>query len=243
MQLNIFHNEEELIVALANYVVESAKQSIARNKKFSIVLSGGNSPKKLYALLASDLFREKIQWEHVYFFFGDERYVPSTDPESNYGMAKTVLFDPLHIQPSHIFPVDTKLNPQAAAQQYAEQISNYFAAEDWRFELVLLGLGDNAHTASLFPSTPVLLETVASVSSVFLEDKSVYRITMNAPLLNQAHRIAFLVYGESKAIAVQHVLEDAYNADLFPAQLIAPQSGELVWFLDTEAASKLQKKS
>lgn len=243
MQINIFQNEDELIFALANYVVGSAKQSIAKNKKFSIVLSGGNSPKKLYGLLASDQFREKIQWEYVYFFFGDERYVPSTAPESNYGMVKTVFFDPLHIQQSHIFPVDTKLNTHAAAQQYAELISNYFAGEDWRFDLVLLGLGDNAHTASLFPSTPVLLDTIPFVSSVFLADKSVFRITMNAPLLNQAHHIVFLVYGESKAMAVQHVMEDAYNADHFPAQLIAPQYGELTWFLDTEAASKLRKNS
>ena len=226
---------------MANYVVESAQQSIAKNKKFSIVLSGGNSPKKLYGLLASDQFRDKIEWEYVYFFFGDERYVPSNDPESNYGMVKKVFFDPLHIQQSHIFPVDTKLNTHAAAQQYAELVSNYFAGQDWRFDLVLLGLGDNAHTASLFPSTQVLLDTIPFVSSVFLEDKSVFRITMNAPLLNQAHRIVFLVYGESKAMAVQHVLEDVYNADHFPAQLIAPQNGELQWFLDTDAASKLRK--
>ena len=243
MQVNIFPNEEALIFALANYIVESASQSIAKNKKFSLVLSGGNSPKKLYGLLASDPFRNKIQWEYVYFFFGDERYVPSTDPESNYGMVKTVFFDPLHIHPSHIFPVDTNLNTQAAAQQYAEQIGNYFAGENWRFDLVLLGLGDNAHTASLFPSTQVLLDTIPSVSSVFLKDKSVFRITMNVPLLNQAHYIVFLVYGESKAEAVHHVLEDAYNADYFPAQLIAPQHGELTWFLDAEAASKLRKSN
>lgn len=226
---------------MANYVVESAQQSIAKNQKFSIVLSGGNSPKKLYGLLASDQFRNKIEWEYVYFFFGDERYVPSTDPESNYGMVKAVLFDPLRIDESHIFPVNTTLNTHEAAQQYAERIIGFFGSKEWKFDLVLLGLGDNAHTASLFPSTQVLLDTIPFVSSVFLEDKSVFRITMNAPLLNQAHRIVFLVYGESKAMAVQHVLEDVYNTDHFPAQLIAPQDGELQWFLDTEAASKLRQ--
>jgi 6-phosphogluconolactonase len=241
MELNIFNTADEVLAALAMHFVGVANQAIAKDGKFSVALSGGSSPKKLYELLASS-FKDKLDWSKVYFFFGDERNVPQTHPDSNYLMARKALFDPLNIERSHIFPVDTSLDPSDAAKKYEEEIVEFFDENELSFDLVLRGLGDNSHTASLFPYTPVLHDRVPGVKEVFLEDQQVYRITLNAPLINEAAHIAFLVYGEGKAIAVHHVLEDDEDIENYPAQLIEPIVGEIEWFLDEAAASMLQNK-
>jgi 6-phosphogluconolactonase len=241
MELNIFDTEDEVLAALAVHFVKIADASIIAHGKFSVALSGGNSPKRLYELLASS-YRDKVEWEKVYFFFGDERNVPQTDKDSNYLMAKKALFDPLNINTSNIFPVDTSLTPKDAAQKYQEEIETFFDEGELSFDLILLGLGDNSHTASLFPFTPVLHDRTPGVKEVFLQDQQIYRITLNAPLINEAQHIAFLVYGEGKAIAVHHVLEDDEDIEEFPAQLIEPIVGEIEWFLDTAAAGLLRNK-
>ena len=242
MKLNVFNTADEVLLNLANYFVSLAEQSIAANDKFTVALSGGSSPKKLYELLASDAFKAKVDWEKVYFFFGDERNVPQDNKDSNYLMAKNTLFKPLNISPSNIFPVDTSLSPKEAAAKYEEDIETFFDDGDLSFDLILLGLGDNSHTASLFPFTPVLHDRVPGVKDVFLQDQQVFRITLNAPLINEAQHIAFLVYGEGKAIAVHHVLEDDEDIEEYPAQLIEPIVGEIQWFLDTAAAGMLRNK-
>jgi len=241
MELNIFNNENEVLAALAEHFVKIANGSIAARGKFSVALSGGNSPKKLYELLASS-HHDKIDWDKVYFFFGDERYVPQTDKDSNYLMVKRALFDPLYISPSNIFPVDTTLSPKGAAEKYQEEIEAFFDDEELSFDLILLGLGDNSHTASLFPFTPVLHDRTPGVKEVFLPDQQVYRITLNAPLINEARHIAFLVYGEAKAVAVHHVFEDDEDIEEHPAQLIEPIVGEIQWFLDKAAAAMLKHR-
>jgi 6-phosphogluconolactonase len=242
MELNIFNNEEEVLDALAKHFVKVAGESIAAKGKFSVALSGGNSPKKLYELLASTTYADSVDWEKVYFFFGDERNVPQTDKDSNYLMAKKALFEPLLIDPANIFPVDTSLDPADAAKKYEQEIVEFFDEEELSFDLILLGLGDNSHTASLFPHTPVLHDRIPGVKEVFIPDQQVYRITLNAPLINEAAHIAFLVYGEGKAIAVHHVLEDDENIEEYPAQLIEPIVGEIEWFMDEAAASLLSNQ-
>lgn len=239
MGVNIYPSEEKLFTALANYFVLIVETSLTDNNRFSFVLSGGNSPRKLYELLASPAFATRVPWERVDFFFGDERYVPLTDRESNYKMVNQSLFEPLQIKPSQIYGIDTGKNPAESAEGYAETISQYFSSYTSHFDFVLLGLGDNAHTASLFPSTPVLKDSVPSVASVFLADQHAFRITMNAPMLNLASHIVFLVYGASKADAVCQVLKAPRDPDHFPAQLISPRNGNLQWFMDTAAASKI----
>jgi 6-phosphogluconolactonase len=242
MKLNIFKTPDETLSSLAAYFVKIANEWITKEGKFSVALSGGSSPKKLYELLASASFKDKVNWDKVYFFFGDERNVPKTDKDSNYLMAKTALFDPLNIKPSNIFAVDTSLGPKEASKDYTDVIVKFFAGKPLQFDLVLLGLGDNSHTASLFPYTPVLYDETVSVQDVFLDDQQVYRITFTAPLINTAHHIAFLVYGEGKAIAVHHVLDDNRDIENYPAQLIYPLNGEVQWFLDDAAAANLQHK-
>ncbi len=241
MKINIYKTVEELLIAMADHFVTIAQNTIATKGKFNVALSGGNSPKKLYELLASAGYKKQVDWDKIYFFFGDERYVPATDPENNSYMVKKILFDPLNISTSKIFTINTSVSPLEAAKDYTKTIATYFNEKEIRFDLVLLGLGDNAHIASLFPYTPVLAETSATVQAVFLKEQNAYRITMTAPLINQAHHIAFFVYGSAKAEAVQHVLKDELNPEKYPAQLIKPSKGELQWYLDESAAAGLKE--
>ena len=240
MDIQIFETEPELLTALASFFVEIAKKAIAERGECNVSLSGGRSPKKLYELLASPEYNQQIDWQKIYFFFGDERYVPADDPESNALMVQKALFDPMQIAPTQIFQVNTSFSPEKAAQDYTHTIAAHFKDQPIRFDLVLLGLGPDAHTASLFPFSSVLAEDSISIKSVFLEKQQVWRITMTAPLINQARQIAFLVYGEDKAEAVRHVLKGAQDIDQYPAQRIQP-SGEVHWFLDETAAGLMKR--
>jgi len=241
MAIYIYNTVPSLMKAMADFVVTTAQKAIGLSGEFNIVLSGGNSPKKLYEMLASPEFNQQIDWSKVNFFFGDERYVPAHDPQSNGNMVRVALFDPLHIEESTIFFVDTSLSPDEAAGDYSTRITSHFKGKDSIFDLILLGLGDNSHTASLFPHTAVLHDQSASVKSVFVKEQNVYRITMTAPLINQARHIAFMVYGQSKAEAVHHVLEDAFDPEQYPAQLIKSENDEVQWYLDEAAASLLKR--
>ncbi len=238
--LKTYKNTDDVLTGLADFFVESAKSAIASYGKFSVSLSGGSSPKKLYELLASADYKDLVDWSKVYFFFGDERNVPDTHPDSNALMAEKALFKPLHIANEQIFKVNTALTPAEAAKSYTDDINLFFKNDTVRFDLILLGLGDNSHTASLFPHTSILHDTTASVKEVFLEDQQVYRISFTANLINNAHQIAFLVYGQGKAEAVHHVLEDTTNIDEYPAQLIV-KDNKAYWFLDEAAASALEE--
>jgi len=242
MTLHISETVEELLTQLAEYFIVAANESIDKDGRFSVALSGGASPEILYGLLACPTFCKRVDWSKVYFFLGDERYVPVTDPASNFKMIKTVLFEPLGIDASQVFPVDTSLSPAAAAVDYLQKIQQHFDGCQPCFDLVLLGLGDNSHTASLFPLKDILLESEASVKAVFLPDQLLYRISFTAPLINMAHRVAFLVYGAAKAYAVKNVLEGVKDILHYPAQMIHPADGALDWFLDTAAAAKIMKK-
>jgi 6-phosphogluconolactonase len=241
VKLNIAATEAEVLKNLADYFIKVGNEAIIARDRFSVSLSGGSSPKKLYELLASAAYKDQLNWNKVDFFFGDERNVPQTDKDSNYLMAKTALFDPLNINPENIFAVNTSSGPEGASKEYSVTIFNYFKGEDQVFDLILLGLGDNSHTASLFPHTPILEDRTVSVKEVYLQDQQVFRISMTAPMINLARHIAFLVYGAGKAIAVHHVLEDGLNIGEYPAQLIK-KDGDVQWFLDTAAAAGLKSK-
>lgn len=242
MKLNIFKTPDEVISQMAEFFAIIAKESIEKHDRFSVALSGGSSPKKLHELLASE-YRDKVEWEKVWFFFGDERDVPLSDSQSNYLMAKQTLFDPLEINPAHIFPVQTNLGAEDAARDYTGNLIDFFDGHNASFDLIILGLGDNSHTASLFPHTSVLTDESASVQALYIDEVKMNRITFTAPLINNACHIAFLVYGEGKAKAVKHILEDEKDIQLYPAQLIIQaDNGDLQWFMDEAAAGELEKK-
>ena len=241
MNLNIFDSPDEVINALAKRICHISELAIKKRGQFNFVLSGGSSPRKLFKLLASKTYHNKISWNKTYFFFGDERFVPENDPERNSRMAREYLFDPLMIAKSHIFKVDTTGTPEEAAKKYNETIEAHFQGRPIEFDFNLLGLGDNSHTASLFPNTLVLETTDAAVKSVFVEEVDMYRITMTAPLINQSRHIAFLVFGAGKAEAVFHVLQDQSGSEKqYPARLITKDEEKVEWFLDKAAASRLK---
>lgn len=237
--LHVYKDPDELLTALAEFIIEKANLAIQASGKFTFALSGGSSPKRLYELLASDGYRHRIDWTKVYFFFGDERYVPADHSSSNFLMAKNALFVPLKISPNNIFGVDTTLSPNEAAGDYEQRIRKHFQGKECVFDLILLGLGDNSHTASLFPHTSVLHEKKALVKEIYVQEVGMYRITFTAPLINAAHTVAFLVYGASKAEAVGNILHGPSDIEVYPAQLIKPSRGEVHWFLDGPAATEV----
>ena len=240
MSVLIYNNSEELFDDLSEYILNIATQSIVEKGIFNFVLTGGNSPKKLYEILATT-YKDKIDWSKVYFFFGDERNVTPNHESYNGLMAKRSILGPLSIAEDHIFYVNTNLEPEQAATNYNDAIKTHFKDADVSFDLILLGMGDDAHTASLFAKTSILEVQEAGVSSVYVEKLSTYRISFTAGLINKAKNVAFLVFGESKAEAVQHVLNgEEKNTTLYPSQLIAPNNGTLTWFLDDQAASLIE---
>lgn len=239
MSLKVFKESNEAIAALAEVFVADAKKAIAKNDRFSVALSGGSSPKKLYELLASK-YKNELDWKKVYFFFGDERYVAHTHPDSNYLMAKTAMLDSLQIADNQVYKVDTALDPASAALEYQRCICAFFNDKPV-FDLVLLGLGDDAHTASIFPGTDLVWIEEELVKEVYLKDKEVYRISFSATLINDAAHIAFLTFGANKADAIKAVLEGERDVAQYPAQLIKPSNGELDWFVDEAAVGKLSR--
>ncbi len=239
MNLLIYHNEPELFKDLADYIINIAKESIREKDSFNFVLTGGNSPKKLYQLLATS-YKDQLDWSKVFFFFGDERNVPQNHESYNGLMAKNSILDPLQIAADHIFYVNTALEPERAAIEYTKAIVSHFNDADLSFDLILLGMGDDAHTASLFPGTRILDNHQVEVDSVFVDKLDTYRISFTAPLINKAKNIAFLVFGDAKAEAIKHVVDDQEkNPALYPSQLIWPVDGNITWFIDNQAASLL----
>jgi len=239
MSLNVFKESNQAIEALAELFIKDAKLAIAKSDRFSVALSGGSSPKKLYQLLASK-YRNDIDWKKIYFFFGDERYVAHNHPDSNYLMAKNAMLDTLEISENQVFKVDTALDPASAALAYQRWICGFFDDQPV-FDLILLGLGDDAHTASIFSGTELVWIDEELVKEVYLKDKEVYRISFTAPLINNARHIAFLTFGANKADAIKAVLEGEHDVAKYPAQLVKPVNGRLDWFVDEAAVSKLQR--
>jgi 6-phosphogluconolactonase len=238
MEILVYKTTEELNHDLADYIVEIAKTAIAKNDRFNFVLTGGNSPKVLYTLLATE-YKDKIDWNKVFFFFGDERNVPANDDNYNGLMAKKSFFDILETPENQIFYVNTALSPEEAAGDYKQRLDQHFNNKEIVFDLILLGMGDDAHTASIFPNTTLVGNTEATVASVFVEKLNTDRISLTAPLINKAENVAFLVFGDNKAEALQHVIKDEQkDVNNYPSQLINPVDGKLTWFID-EAAARL----
>jgi 6-phosphogluconolactonase len=225
----------------AERFVMLARQAIAEHRRFSVALSGGSTPQELYALLAQPEFAGQVNWERVHVFWGDERDVPSEDLESNYRMAFETL-GRLPIPASQVHRIPTELGSEQAATAYEHALRDFFKVEGDHFpsfDLVLLGMGANGHTASLFPHSPALNETTHWVVSQYVDEVKMNRITLTAPILNAADNILFLVSGQDKAETVHAVLRGEYRPNSLPAQLIQPTHGQVVWLLDWAAASRL----
>ena len=240
--IRIFKDLEILSRHAANIFVEQAAFSIAERDRFLVALNGGNTPTRLFQLLATD-YRDKVDWNQIHVFWGDERCVPPDDLGSSYGRARDLLLSHVSIPPGNIHGVNTSLSPAEAASDYAlflRQFSNspLFVP---RFDLIYLGMGEDGHTASLFPNSTVhATETVISVTAHY-QDRPANRVTLTQLVFNQAHMIVFMATGEKKAVTLAEVLSDRYNPAQYPAQRIDPKDGELIWLVDEAATSKLPR--
>lgn len=238
--VKVFSSNTELVKATADTILSLAIEAVTQRGLFTISLSGGHTPEHLYTALSKSPYAEQMPWQQVFIFWGDERYVSANDEQNNANMARRTLLNYIDIPAANIFPVQTDLNPVEAARKYEESIRNLFGREDPKFDLILLGIGENGHTASLFPHTEVLHERTRLVKEVFVEELEMYRITMTVPLINSSRNIIFLVEGEGKAEAVNTILNGKYEPDTYPAQLIKPLNGKLFWYLDNKAAKLLR---
>lgn len=240
--IRIVEHDEKLASEVAAFFIGSVKE--VKDRPFRVALSGGTTPKKLYSRLASVDCANRVEWPRVQFYFGDERCVPPGHAESNFKLANDALFQPLGIKATQIFRIEGEAGqPDLAARRYEETIRQQFATPSpaWpRFDLILLGLGDDGHTASLFPGSPALNEKIRAVVPSESPRGVTHRITFAAPLINAARRIVFMVTGLQKAPAIRAILKgDSVNAHQYPAKLIRPREGGLMWYLDRAAASSL----
>jgi 6-phosphogluconolactonase len=233
---------QELFAAAAEEVVRAANEAVAERGRFTIALSGGSTPKNLYNLLATNA-RTALPWDRMFFFFGDERHVPPTDPDSNYRMANETMLSKVPAPAGNVFRVKTE-NPDAAAaaEDYEQTLRKFFslqAGQFPRFDLILLGMGPDGHTASLFPGTAALQEKSRIVVANWVDKMKAFRITLTLPALNAAREVAFVVGGTDKAPALHAVLESDAPGEQYPAKLVRPTDGKLIWLIDRAAASQL----
>jgi 6-phosphogluconolactonase len=237
---------QDLFQAAADEVLHAATDAVAQRGSFTIALSGGSTPKNLYTLIAANS-SPSLPWEKVFFFWGDERHVPPEDPDSNYRMAQETILSKIPIPPANIFRIPGE-NPDAsaAAEAYEQTLRKFFAVapgEFPRFDLILLGMGPDGHTASLFPETAALQEKSRLVVANWVEKMKTSRITLTLPVLNAARRVAFLVSGADKAAVLHEVLEGNAPGEKYPSKLVRPSQGKLIWFVDRAAASELTAAS
>lgn len=245
-KIRVSTTPQELFATAAEEVVQCANQAVAERGRFTIALSGGSTPKSLYNLLATNALNT-LPWDRMFFFWGDERHVPPTDAESNYRMVNEAMLSKVPVSAANVFRVPTE-NPDAAAaaEAYEKTLRKVFQIGEHevpRFDLILLGLGPDGHTASLFPGTAALREKARIFVANWVEKLKTHRLTLTLPVLNAGRTVAFLVSGTDKATVLRTVLEDSSaSGEQYPAKLVKPSDGELIWFLDRAAASALSDK-
>jgi 6-phosphogluconolactonase len=246
VEIRTLTTPQELFAAAAEEVVRAANDAVSKRGRFTIALSGGSTPKSLFNLLATNA-RTVLPWDRTLFFWGDERHVPPTDPDSNYRMADEAMLAKIPVAKENIFRMATE-NPDAAAvaEAYEQTLRKVFELQPGQvpvFDLILLGMGPDGHAASLFPGTDGLREKSRLVIANWVEKLKTSRLTFTLPVLNAARCVAFLVSGLDKAPALHAVLEGDAPGEQYPSKLIQPADGKLIWFVDRAAASELSTRS
>lgn len=238
-ELRVLESSGALFQAAAAEFASLASEAIQSRGKFCVALSGGSTPRSLYSLLANQ-FGRSIPWQQTYFFFGDERHVPPDHPDSNYRMAREAMLSKVPVPAENVFRIHTEEDAETAAREYEQTLCKFFdlqANEFPRFDLVLLGVGPDGHTASLFPGSAALNEMHRLVVADWVEKFKTYRITLTLPVLNRARCVMFLASGRDKASILHEVFENK-NANL-PSQRVCPENGRLLWLIDRAAAASL----
>lgn len=243
-RIHVFADVPALADAVAQQIVTCAQTAVAARQRFTIALSGGSTPRAVFERLASSPLKDQMPWAATYVFWGDERAVPPDHPDSNYRMACESLLQHVPLPKDQIKPILTQGDDlDAAAQHYERVIRSFVPGSPPCFDLILLGMGPDGHTASLFPHRPALAVTEALVSATPVAPLKphVQRITFTSTLINAAAHIVFLVAGADKASRLAEVLEGAHAPDTLPAQLVSPMNGELSWMIDQAAARELKQ--
>ena len=238
---------EEIAHEAANRIVKIAQEVLKQKQYFRLVLSGGSTPKRLFKILAGEPYQNQLPWDRIQFFWGDERCVAPDHSDSNYRMAREAFLNNLKIPEAHIHRLKGEASdPNASALEYEEKIRDHFSIKKNgsppRFDLILLGMGTDGHTASLFPDTPALEKTDRWVVANPVEKLGTTRLTMTPRIINQAVCIIFLISGSDKAPILSEVLEGPYEPKRLPSQLIQPEAGKMVWLLDRAAADRLKQQ-
>lgn len=234
MNITVFDTLENLYRKSADTFVALSEKAIKKQDKFVVALSGGSSPKAIFNLLATEEYADKIDWSKVYFFWVDERWVSLDDEKSNFKMTLETLLDKVPVNKSQVFPMyKDGTEPEDYAQEYENQIRNVLGAEGV-FDFILLGMGDDGHTASLFPGEKILHEKKKWVDAYYLKSQEMYRITLTEPIINKAENVLIVTFGKSKKHALNEVLNGEYNPELYPLQLIEKKEGVQI-FTDEEA--------
>lgn len=242
-ELRIFDDLEQCSHYAANLFIKQAAQSIGDRSQFLVALNGGNTPMRLFQLLATD-YRDKVDWSKIHVFWGDERSVSPDDPGSSFGQARELFLSHVPIPDSNIHPIKGELGPAEASKEYSLALKNLASPPfDWpRFDLVYLGMGEDGHTASLFPESPVNVSEPTIPVTAHYQDRPANRVSLTPIVFNSARKVAFMATGEKKANTLAEVLSDRYNPEQYPAQRINPKDGELIWLVDEAAASKLPRR-
>ncbi|MGD0400432.1 MAG: 6-phosphogluconolactonase [Syntrophobacteraceae bacterium] len=238
----VYDDYEALSRAAADLFLRQANEAIKDRGRFSVALSGGHTPERIYELLAGPPFNELLDWGRVHVFWGDERCVPPDDPRSNARMAREKLLDHVPVPPGQVHPIACADSAEDGARSYESLLRSFFDGGPKSFDLVLSGLGSDGHTASLFPGTAAVLEKDRWVTEIYSEKDGIYRVTLTAPILNRALVLAFIASGASKAEVLREVLAQRPGPERFPARLIEPDryGGKLYWLLDKDSASLLE---
>ena len=237
--IRVMASPQAMVAEVADRIVAMAGRAVGEGQMFALFLSGGSTPKALFELLAGEAYRGRIDWRAVELYFGDERCVPPTDERSNYHMAKATLIDKVPIPADNIYRMKGEIEPDLSAKEYGQMLKERFADEGP--DLILLGMGDDGHTASLFPHTPPLHETKHRcmpnhVTYDYLPAGTSWRVTVTFPFINRAKEVFILVTGESKAKRIAEVLEGPEDLDRLPIQGVRPSPGHLTWYMDVLAA-------
>ncbi len=239
-KIEVLSDLEALSLRAASIFASASRNSIAKKKRFAVAISGGSTPRRLYMLLGSEAYRNQVDWQYVHFFWADERCVPKDDEASNFRTAFDALLSKIPLPDKNIHRIKGEEAPEKAARDYEEEIRRFFGGSEWPgFDLIILGMGEDGHTASLFPGSKSLEETVRLAIPVYLEEPRKNRISLTLPVLNNADQILFLVAGPSKAALLSEVLGERGKKKWFPAELINPAHGNMIWLIDQEAAGKL----
>lgn len=248
IEYHVKQNLEELSLVAAGWITTAVEQAIAARGIARIAISGGSTPKRTFELLADPLhpFRNRIEWSRLFLFWVDERCVPPNDKDSNYWMTHEALLSKVPLPETNVLRMQGELDPEEAASRYESALRTQFrleGAEVPRFDLIQLGMGDDGHTASLFPHSAALDSMMRLAVANHVQAKDSWRITLTWPVINHASRVFFLIQGSAKADVLHQVMQGPYHPETFPSQLIRPNTGELFLLLDTAAAAHLPPPS